>query len=107
MNESEFKHTVDEILQHIEAQLEDCVTDLDWDLADGVLNIQCENGSQIIINRQVPTRQIWVATRADGYHFAQEDDGRWRQDGLELFELLNRSLREQCGETLQLDPPAA
>lgn len=107
MNETEFKQKVDEILAHIEAQLEDCESDLDWDLADGILDIECEGGSHIIINRQVPTRQIWVATRADGYHFDLDDDGRWRQGEMEFFQLLNQTLREQCGEPLQLIPSEA
>lgn len=102
MNETEFKQKVDLILAHIEGQLEACESDLDWDMADGILDIECEGGSHIIINRQVPTRQIWVATRADGFHFDLADDGCWRQGDLEFFQLLNQTLRDQCGEPLQL-----
>lgn len=107
MNETEFKQKVDSILAHIEAQLEGCESDLDWDLADGILDIECEGGSHIIINRQVPTRQIWVATRADGFHFDLGDDGYWRQGELEFFQLLNQTLSEQCGESLQLTAAGA
>lgn len=104
MNPGEFNQKVDETLSAIEDALDVCDADLDWDSAGGILTIECDNGSQVIINRQEPTRQIWVAARAGGFHFDYDDaDQRWKQEGLELFALLNRCLSEQSGETVALE----
>ena len=103
MNESEFNQRVDETLEHIEDALNDCDADLDWDLVGGILTIVCPNGSQVIINRQGPSKQIWVAARSGGYHFDYNDEtDQWQQGELELIALLNQSLSEQSGETVSL-----
>lgn len=108
MEDSEFNQKVDETLQTIEELLENCDADLDWDLAGGILTIECGDdalykGSQIIINRQGPTHQIWVATRGGGFHFDFDDASQlWQQEGLELFSLLDQALSEQIGESIQL-----
>ncbi len=103
MNTGEFNQKVDDTLSAIEDALDICDAELDWDFAGGILTIECDNGSQVIINRQAPTQQIWVAARAGGFHFDYHtDEDCWKQDGLELFALLNKSLSEQSGETVKL-----
>ena len=105
MNAGEFNEKIDDMLSTIEDALDDCDTDLDWDLVGGVLTIECENGSQVIINRQEPTLQLWVAARSGGYHFDyHQGDDCWKQDELELFALLNQALSEQSGEKVTLKP---
>ena len=104
MDESEFNQNVDETLQAIEEGLENCDADLDWDISGGILTIECDNGSQVIVNRQTPTRQIWVAARAGGFHFDYDKEKEsWLQGELELFSLLNQALSEQSGEAVSLN----
>src|SRR3954469_10691472 len=50
--------------------------DIDWTLEDGILEIECDGGSKMIVNRHVPNREIWVAARSGGFHFAAID-GLW------------------------------
>jgi len=103
VNAGEFSQKVDDTLSAIEDALDISDAELDWDFAGGILTIECDNGSQVIINRQTPTQQIWVAARSGGFHFDYHaDEGCWKQDGLELFALLNKSLSEQSGETVKL-----
>ena len=103
VEESEFNQKVDDILTVIEEAVENCDADLDWDLAGGILTIECENGTQVIVNRQGPTQQIWVAARSGGFHFDFDaDKNLWLQGDLELFTLLNQALSEQAGETVKL-----
>lgn len=108
MEESEFNQNVDDILQVIEEGLDNCDADLDWDMTGGVLTIECApdsagGGTQVIVNRQTPTRQIWVATRGGGFHFDYDHEkDRWLQGELELFSLLNQALSEQSGEPVTL-----
>ncbi len=104
MDSGEFNQKVEDTLSAIEDALDVCDADLDWDFAGGILTIECDNGSQVIINRQAPTQQIWLAARAGGFHFdyhAEQDC--WKQDELELFALLNKCLSEQSGETVELE----
>lgn len=112
MDESEFNQRVDDILEAIDEALEDCDADIDWDLANGILTIICGDesqnpGSQVIVNRQGPTRQIWVAARSGGYHLDYDAAADcWRQESLELYALLNQALSEQSGEAVNLSKPA-
>jgi CyaY protein len=107
MEESEFNQKVDDTLIGIEDALDNCEADLDWDLAGGILTIECANGSQVIVNRQAPTQQIWVASKGGGFHFdfcegKGDEEDRWLQGDLELFAHLNQALSEQSGESVQL-----
>jgi len=109
VTENEFNQKVEATLSAIEDGLDNCDADLDWDFTAGILTIDCADDSQsrdsqVIINRQGPTQQIWGAARSGGYHFDyQADEDCWKQGELELFALLNQALSEQSGETVQLD----
>lgn len=77
--------------------------DLDWSLNDGILEVECADGSKVIVNRHVPNRQLWVAARAGGFHF-REREGVWRdtRSGEELGAALGALLRAQAGLTVAL-----
>jgi CyaY protein len=97
MNESDFHRAVDAVLARIESSVED-VDGLDVDLEAGILTIECADASRVIINRQTPNREIWVAARSGGFHYAHRD-GEWRdtRTGAELFAALAQILAGQCG----------
>ena len=96
MNETDFHHAVEAVLARIEAAVED--TELEADLESGILTITCPDASRIIVNRQTPNREIWVAARSGGFHFAQRE-GAWRdtRGGEELFASLARIVEHQSG----------
>ena len=100
MNETDFHRAVDAVLSRIEAAVEDSAT-LDVDLEAGILTITCRDGSRIIVNRQTPNREIWVAARSGGFHFTWRE-GEWRdtRSGEELFASLSRILSMQGGENI-------
>ncbi len=87
----------------LDAALADDGNDTDWSLNDGILEIECADGSKLIVNRHVPNREIWVAARAGGFHF-RANDGMWRdtRSGSELSAQLSGLLREQAGLTVDL-----
>jgi len=100
--------TFDKIGLALDAALETSDADLDWSLKDGVLTIECEDESRIIINRHVPNREIWVAARNGGFHF-RPDAGHWRdtRGGDELAAALARLLKTQARITVRMpDLPA-
>jgi CyaY protein len=102
MNESEFHRTVDDILARIERAAE-ATQGIDADLEAGILTLECPDGSRIIVNRQAASREIWVAARSGGFHFAWKD-GAWRdtRSGAELFAALSGIALSQAGESLAL-----
>lgn len=100
MTESEFHLAVDEILARIERSLEHA-PDLDFDAVEGILTIECGDGSRVIVNRQTPNREIWVAAKSGGFHFAFRD-GAWRdtRSGADLFAALAEIIVLQGGPKL-------
>ena len=101
MNESEFNALAEATLLSIEQQVEDADTELDFEMSSGILTLTAENGSKIIINRQVATLEIWVAARSGGFHLGRQDDVWFCQStGETLKELLTRVVVEQGGEKI-------
>lgn len=104
MEEREFNQTADAMLARIETALENCASDIDFEIKPGgVIEIECDNGSKIIVNRHTAAREIWLAARSGGFHFKPQD-GRWvgTRDGEELLAALSRCLSEQAGEAVIL-----
>ena len=71
--------------------------------AGGVLEIEFEDGSKIIVNRHAVAKEIWVAARAGGFHF-RWDGAAWvdTRDGQELMQKLSALASQQAGETVVL-----
>ncbi len=108
MEESAFNALAEAELAHIEAALESCGVELDVEAKPGgILEVEFDDGSKIIINRHSAAREIWVAARSGGFHFRPQD-GRWiaARDGAELYALLSRVVGEQGGGAAVLRPPA-
>lgn len=104
MTESEYTRLADETLGRIEHALEAVDDDLDFELAPGgILEVEFENGSKIIINKQSATQEIWVAAKSGGYHY-RWDGAAWRdtRGGEELFAALSRFASEQAGSDITL-----
>ncbi|NBU59964.1 MAG: iron donor protein CyaY [Betaproteobacteria bacterium] len=87
-------------------QLEDLLDNagLDFETAGGILTIEMDDGSKIILNRQPPVQEIWLAARSGGFHFVW-DGACWfsRRENAGLDELLRRCIVEQGGPALS--PP--
>lgn len=101
MNDSEFHQLADSLLLTIEERLDehDGDSDIDYENHAGVMTLTFENGSKIVINRQEPLHQVWLATKSGGYHFKQDGD-RWICDrsGFEFWQLLEEACTAQAGE---------
>jgi len=104
MNETEFEALATQALQQIERALEDSGIDADFELKEGgVLELEFENGSKIIVNRHGAAREIWVAARAGGFHF-RWDGSAWcdTRGGSELFAALSKLVSAQSGTAVAL-----
>ena len=106
MDEREFGLRADEALERIEAALEATGVDADVERKDGgVLEIEFEDGSRMVINRHGAARELWIAARAGGFHF-RWDGAAWRdtREGTELFAALSKLVSAQSGRSVRLAP---
>ncbi len=103
MNDSEFHRLADSLWMTIEERLDerDGDSDIDCEINGGVLTLSFENGSKIIINRQEPLHQVWLATKQGGYHFDLKGD-EWVCDrsGETFWDLLEQAATHQAGEAV-------
>ena len=102
MNEAEFEAQATAALEALEQALEQ--TELDFELKEGgVLEIEFDDASKIIVNRHAAAREIWVAARSGGFHF-RWDGAAWRdtRSGAELFGALSELVSQQSGRRARL-----
>lgn len=79
MTESEFNDMIDQTFETLELALDEVDADLDSEHAGGVLTVDFDNGTTMVFSRQPPTRELWMAARSGGFHFAwDEGAGDWR-----------------------------
>ena len=107
MNETEYNELAEQTLIVIEEAVDASGADIDYDSAGGILTLEFSNGSQIIINKQTPLKQIWVAAKSGGYHFSYDDGNQiWCLNGdasRDLISQLSIFCSEQSGETVCLE----
>ncbi len=106
LSETHFHDLIDVVQQVVEDIFDGSGLDLDLENSSGVLTVRFENGSQLILSRQEPLRQLWVAARSGGFHFDYDEaQALWVCDTSDepLGELLTRVTREQAGEELDFD----
>ena len=104
MDETEFNALAEATLARIEQALDACPVEIDYEVRPGgVLELEFDDGSKIVINRHSAAREIWVAAKSGGFHFRPER-GRWvgTRDGPELFAVLGRLAGEEAGEKVDL-----
>ncbi len=105
MTETEFDRRATDTLLMIEQAIEASGADVEFELAGGILALEFTDGSKIIINKQAPAKQIWVAAKSGGFHYSYDPArGTWLNDtGTELFADLARFASAQSGEPVRLD----
>jgi CyaY protein len=103
LEESDFHERVDDVLTSIENAIESADTNIDSDINSGILTLEFLNRSKVIVNRQTPTREIWVAAKSGGFHFCF-DGAVWRdtRSNESLESLLSRVISEQSGNVMPI-----
>jgi CyaY protein len=104
MDESQFEARAAAALEAIEGALEAAAVEADFELKEGgILEIEFDDGSKIIVNRHGAAREIWVAARTGGFHF-RWDGTAWRdtRSGEELFGALSELVSRQLGRRVRL-----
>ena len=108
LQDTEYHQAADRVLAAVERQcdawLQQGVIDIDTNRAGGLLELAFPDGSKIVVNKQPPLHEIWLAARQGGYHF-KFADGRWldTRDGVDFFARLSDEASTQAGKPLRLD----
>lgn len=111
LSEASFDRTADAWIASLEYAFSQLDPDeVDVQLASEVLTVSLRDGTKIIINKQRPARQIWMAALRRAWHF--DFDGAthsWRSDKghEELFVVLEGILSKQLGRVVQLERATA
>ena len=106
LQDTEYQAAADRVLAAIERQCDDWlqqgVIDIDTSRAGGLVELEFPNGSKIVVNKQPPLHEIWLAARNGGFHF-RFSEGAWRdtRDGVEFFARLSDETARQGGKPLQ------
>lgn len=90
MDEREYHRLADAALAAIEARLEE--SDIDYEFATGgVMEIDLDDGTQIVVNKQSAAQEIWVAAKSGGFHFRWSGSG-WEdtRSGEDLHAVISR-----------------
>lgn len=103
MNDSQYNLIADELLLAVEEAIEDCGVDIDYEGTSGLLTLTFKNGTKIIINKQAPLHEIWVATKFNGHHFSFQDP-TWvdKRGGDEFWAFLSNAVSTQADEKITL-----
>ena len=105
MDEKEFERRASSSLQKLEAALRDVSDELDVDLADGILELEFDDGAKFIINSHAAAQQIWLSANMSASHFGwHEATQSWRdtKTGAELLTELGKLVAEKLSQPVVL-----
>jgi CyaY protein len=102
MDETQYHRMVDSLFGALEMALDNANADLDYDASGSVMTIEGPAG-KVILSRQPPLSEVWVAAKSGGFHFRYVD-GDWRdtRDGTLLKPKLQGLLEAIAGAPIQL-----
>ncbi|MCW8833089.1 MAG: iron donor protein CyaY [Colwellia sp.] len=97
MNDSQYNLIAEDLLLAVEEAIEDCGVDIDYEGTGGLLTLTFKNASKIIINKQAPLHEVWVATKFNGHHFTYADE-QWidKRGGDEFWQFLSNAVSKQA-----------
>jgi CyaY protein len=105
LDDREYHAIADQTLARIERQadlwLQQGVVDIDPQRTGGLLELALPDDSKVVVNKQAPLQEIWLAARRGGFHFKWHGHA-WldTRDHVEFFERLSEQLSAQAGIAL-------
>lgn len=102
MNDTEFHQIVDVQMQTIEEMIDDSEADIDYETSGNVMTLEFEDRSQIIINRQEPMKEVWLASKSGGFHFSYQNE-QWicSKTGMELITMVKQECEKHADEEIE------
>ena len=103
MNDTQYNVMADELILAVEEAIEECAVDIDYEGVSGMLTLTFKNQTKIIINKQAPLHEVWVATKFNGHHFHFVDEN-WqdKRGGGEFWQFISAAVSKQAEVDLVL-----
>ena len=107
MTDLEFMNEAEQLLCTVERlcdQWNDCIdVDVDVQRTGAVLTLVFPNRTQIVVNLQKPLHEVWLATRAGGFHYRWMQ-GQWcdTRQGANFWSQLQHCANAQAGMVLPM-----
>ena len=100
MNGSQFHHLADRVFAHIESILDASELDLDYERVGSIFYLYFPDGTKIIINKQEPLHELWLATPENGFHF-QYQNNTWvdKRSDQKFYQLLTTTCQKLLEDT--------
>ncbi len=74
LSNSQFHDLVDATQRNLEDIIDGGDADIDIENSAGILTLTFENKHQLILSRQEPLKQLWLADRTGGFHFDYDSE---------------------------------
>ncbi|MEW6999057.1 iron donor protein CyaY [Colwelliaceae bacterium BS250] len=105
MNDSQYNQIAEDLLLAVEEGIEDCGVDIDFEGVGGLLTLTFISGTKIILNKQAPLQEVWVATKFNGHHFAYQNE-QWidKRSGEEFWQFISAAVSTQADSAISLAP---
>lgn len=99
MDNSEFDNLALKFLEELGKSIEDADVkfQLNLDFVDGILNIELEDGRLYVINKHLPSKQIWLSSPLSGADYFSYEQKKWlNKNNLSIISVLANELKEIC-----------
>lgn len=101
MIDAQFHAKVDQLFLDIERWLEITDPNIDFESQEGILTVSLGDGC-IVLSRQAPVREIWLASPVGAYHFRDTPAGWLTLQEQSLLTLLIQIFQQCAGITLEI-----
>lgn len=103
MKDAEYDKLIEDIFLALEDSLDSQEQEFDYDSNGDIFTIIMPNNSKIVLNKQPPLQQLWVATKFNGHHFNYED-GQWidERTGVEFYSFMDEAVSRQADAPVEL-----
>lgn len=93
MTDKSYADLCEELFAELEERLDGMEDEVDYESNGDICEVTLADGAKIVVNRQPPVEEIWLAAKSGGYHFRHDGD-RWvdTRDGSGFFERLDSCL---------------
>ncbi|WED21771.1 iron donor protein CyaY [Vibrio sp. JC009] len=102
MNATEYHELADEEFNRIEEAIDESGADIDYETVGNVLTLEFDDRSQIVINKQEPMQEIWLASKSGGFHFSFNGE-QWicSKTGIEFFAMVKEECEKYSAEEIE------
>ncbi|MDA8360471.1 MAG: iron donor protein CyaY [Gammaproteobacteria bacterium] len=96
LSDTDYEDAAHALMVRLEELIEKKAPSIDFESENEILTLEFPDRSRIIINKQRPLKEIWVAARSGGYHYHYDANRHaWLREGGELITDIERFASDQ------------